>query len=219
MWDVVTNVRPVWTYSTWWYTLCMLILELQAECTFLKHWCATWAWYVCCHSINLPNLFILITMSIFGNDVFCPLVINFSQLCDQLTHSWTTSLLISLQGNTVTTSKYNIITFLPFNLFEQFLRVANTYFLILLIIQVCECVCVHACLCVCMCVGAPQRACLCVCVYVCVCPLHACLCVCVCVCAPWMCDCVCVCVRVCVPPCMCTCVCVTTVCSSINKYM
>ena len=36
------------------------------------------------------------------------------------------------------TSKYNIITFVPLNLFEQFLRVANTYFLILLIIQVSE---------------------------------------------------------------------------------
>jgi hypothetical protein len=39
-------------------------------------------------------------------------------------------------NNVVITSKYNIITFLPLNLFEQFLRVANTYFLILLLIQV-----------------------------------------------------------------------------------
>jgi len=39
-------------------------------------------------------------------------------------------------NNVVTTSKYNIITFLPLNLFEQFLRVANSYFLLLLIIQV-----------------------------------------------------------------------------------
>jgi hypothetical protein len=38
-------------------------------------------------------------------------------------------------NNIVITSKYNIITFVPLNLFEQFLRVANTYFLILLIIQ------------------------------------------------------------------------------------
>lgn len=34
------------------------------------------------------------------------------------------------------TSKYNIITFLPVNLFEQFQEVANTYFLFLLILQV-----------------------------------------------------------------------------------
>uniref|UniRef100_A0A8C0BU16 Phospholipid-transporting ATPase n=1 Tax=Buteo japonicus TaxID=224669 RepID=A0A8C0BU16_9AVES len=35
----------------------------------------------------------------------------------------------------IKTSKYNIITFLPVNLFEQFQEVANTYFLFLLILQ------------------------------------------------------------------------------------
>jgi len=35
----------------------------------------------------------------------------------------------------VITSKYNVVTFLPRNLFEQFLRVANLYFLLLTIIQ------------------------------------------------------------------------------------
>lgn len=38
-------------------------------------------------------------------------------------------------NNAVTTSKYNIITFLPKNLFEQFQRLANAYFLFLLILQ------------------------------------------------------------------------------------
>lgn len=38
-------------------------------------------------------------------------------------------------GNVVITSKYNIFTFIPRNLFEQFLRVANIYFLVLTIIQ------------------------------------------------------------------------------------
>ena len=38
-------------------------------------------------------------------------------------------------GNSITTSRYNIITFLPKNLFEQFQRVANIYFTILLILQ------------------------------------------------------------------------------------
>ena len=33
------------------------------------------------------------------------------------------------------TSKYNLITFLPRNLLEQFTRVANTYFLILVLVQ------------------------------------------------------------------------------------
>ncbi|XP_058593764.1 probable phospholipid-transporting ATPase IM isoform X10 [Neofelis nebulosa] len=37
--------------------------------------------------------------------------------------------------NCIHTSKYNILTFLPINLFEQFQRVANAYFLFLLILQ------------------------------------------------------------------------------------
>uniref|UniRef100_A0A8B9H0N5 P-type ATPase N-terminal domain-containing protein n=1 Tax=Astyanax mexicanus TaxID=7994 RepID=A0A8B9H0N5_ASTMX len=40
-----------------------------------------------------------------------------------------------LQSNCIMTSKYNVITFLPVNLFEQFQEVANTYFLFLLILQ------------------------------------------------------------------------------------
>ncbi|XP_077383964.1 phospholipid-transporting ATPase ID isoform X1 [Festucalex cinctus] len=38
-------------------------------------------------------------------------------------------------SNCITTSKYNMLTFLPINLFEQFQEVANTYFLFLLILQ------------------------------------------------------------------------------------
>ncbi|KAI6660095.1 phospholipid-transporting ATPase IM isoform X1-like [Oopsacas minuta] len=37
--------------------------------------------------------------------------------------------------NSISTSRYNIITFLPKNLFEQFQRVANIYFTLLLILQ------------------------------------------------------------------------------------
>ncbi|XP_041083017.1 probable phospholipid-transporting ATPase IM isoform X2 [Polyodon spathula] len=37
--------------------------------------------------------------------------------------------------NRIKTSKYHIVTFLPINLFEQFQRVANAYFLFLLILQ------------------------------------------------------------------------------------
>lgn len=40
------------------------------------------------------------------------------------------------QKNSIKTSKYNMFTFLPLNLFEQFQRIANTYFLFLLILQV-----------------------------------------------------------------------------------
>ncbi|XP_073424573.1 probable phospholipid-transporting ATPase IM isoform X1 [Dendrobates tinctorius] len=38
-------------------------------------------------------------------------------------------------NNGIKTSKYNILSFLPINLFEQFQRVANAYFLFLLILQ------------------------------------------------------------------------------------
>ncbi|XP_026862250.2 phospholipid-transporting ATPase ID [Electrophorus electricus] len=41
----------------------------------------------------------------------------------------------SLQNNAIKTSKYNIFTFLPLNLFEQFQRLANAYFVFLLILQ------------------------------------------------------------------------------------
>ncbi|KAK5981547.1 hypothetical protein GCK32_010306 [Trichostrongylus colubriformis] len=38
-------------------------------------------------------------------------------------------------GNYIKTSKYNLITFIPQNLFEQFQRIANFYFLVLMILQ------------------------------------------------------------------------------------
>ena len=39
------------------------------------------------------------------------------------------------QNNYIKTSKYSILTFLPLNLFEQFQRLANFYFLCLLVLQ------------------------------------------------------------------------------------
>lgn len=50
-----------------------------------------------------------------------------------LCYDW---LLIFQQGNAIKTYKYNLVTFLPLNLFEQFKRAANSYFLVLLILQV-----------------------------------------------------------------------------------
>uniref|UniRef100_A0A667J017 Phospholipid-transporting ATPase n=1 Tax=Lynx canadensis TaxID=61383 RepID=A0A667J017_LYNCA len=40
-----------------------------------------------------------------------------------------------LQNNTIKTSRYNVFNFLPLNLFEQFQRLANAYFLVLLFLQ------------------------------------------------------------------------------------
>lgn len=40
-----------------------------------------------------------------------------------------------LQDNFIKTSKYTLLTFLPFNLLEQFQRLANFYFLCLLVLQ------------------------------------------------------------------------------------
>ena len=40
-------------------------------------------------------------------------------------------------NNRIKTSKYTLLTFLPLNLLEQFQRLANFYFLCLLILQVC----------------------------------------------------------------------------------
>lgn len=39
------------------------------------------------------------------------------------------------QNNVIKTSKYTVITFLPLNLLEQFQRLANFYFLCLLVLQ------------------------------------------------------------------------------------
>lgn len=46
-----------------------------------------------------------------------------------------TNIFIVLQNNYIKTSKYSVLTFLPLNLFEQFQRLANFYFLCLLVLQ------------------------------------------------------------------------------------
>ena len=38
-------------------------------------------------------------------------------------------------SNAIRTSKYNVLTFLPLNLFEQFRRLANQYFLVIVVLQ------------------------------------------------------------------------------------
>lgn len=40
------------------------------------------------------------------------------------------------KGNAIKTAKYNILTFLPLNLYEQFHRMANVYFVFVILLQV-----------------------------------------------------------------------------------
>ncbi|KAK4301013.1 hypothetical protein Pmani_026815 [Petrolisthes manimaculis] len=54
---------------------------------------------------------------------------------DTTTHTPSTPSLPSYPDNSITTAKYTILTFLPKNLFEQFRRLANFYFLCLAIIH------------------------------------------------------------------------------------
>lgn len=42
---------------------------------------------------------------------------------------------MAMADNVVRTSKYNLITFVPRSLFEQFRRVANVYFLVIIILM------------------------------------------------------------------------------------
>lgn len=57
--------------------------------------------------------------------------------CSNLTSILSISMInLLLQNNRIKTSKYSALTFLPLNLFEQFQRLANFYFLCLLILQV-----------------------------------------------------------------------------------
>uniref|UniRef100_A0A8C3SSK4 Phospholipid-transporting ATPase n=1 Tax=Chelydra serpentina TaxID=8475 RepID=A0A8C3SSK4_CHESE len=46
------------------------------------------------------------------------------------------SLKCSFQDNAIRTAKYNVLTFLPLNLYEQFHRLANLYFLFVILLQV-----------------------------------------------------------------------------------
>lgn len=63
---------------------------------------------------------------------------DFHIISNALLNSLTVNLIVCLhlQSNYIKTSKYSVLTFLPLNLFEQFQRLANFYFLCLLVLQV-----------------------------------------------------------------------------------
>lgn len=43
---------------------------------------------------------------------------------------------LSFQKNVIHTAKYNVFSFLPLNLYEQFRRFSNLYFLLIILLQV-----------------------------------------------------------------------------------
>lgn len=43
---------------------------------------------------------------------------------------------LPFQSNVINTAKYNVFSFLPLNLYEQFCRISNLYFLLIIILQV-----------------------------------------------------------------------------------
>jgi hypothetical protein len=68
-------------------------------------------------------------------------------------------------SNELVTARYNVLSFVPVNLYQQFKRVANMYFLALICLQVnTQRLCVSASVCVCVCVCVCVRVCVCVCV-------------------------------------------------------
>lgn len=72
---------------------------------------------VCNLTIRMVNSFVTNDIMNFDCELFLMIICGF-------------------QNNYIKTSKYSVLTFLPLNLFEQFQRLANFYFLCLLVLQV-----------------------------------------------------------------------------------
>lgn len=66
--------------------------------------------------------------------IFVRSVFQFSK-CNNNTNEFSIVFRFIFQNNYIKTSKYTLLTFLPLNLLEQFQRIANFYFLILLLLQ------------------------------------------------------------------------------------
>lgn len=72
----------------------------------------------------------------FSVHILCALLIlRFLKIWSVWRIYCTYTVFVYFQSNYIKTSKYSILTFLPLNLFEQFQRLANFYFLCLLVLQ------------------------------------------------------------------------------------
>ncbi|XP_072457638.1 phospholipid-transporting ATPase IK isoform X2 [Notamacropus eugenii] len=73
--------------------------------------------------------------SIFGQDFTWEVKANDSDYHKQFKKSFLCWKRTKYSGNAINTAKYNILTFLPLNLYEQFHRIANLYFLFVILLQ------------------------------------------------------------------------------------
>lgn len=86
--------------------------------------------------MTVHNMPIRVSGRIMHVILSCPFVVSECIMNVELSCLFTVS--HTQQNNFVSTGKYTIFTFLPVNLFEQFQRLANAYFLFLLVLQVCH---------------------------------------------------------------------------------
>lgn len=80
--------------------------------------CVQWLSNIC------SLLYVFLTLSRFGHTVYISYI-----------HMVPNTIFFH-QDNGIKTSKYNILTFIPLNLFEQFHRLVNFYFLAIILLQV-----------------------------------------------------------------------------------
>lgn len=102
-------------YSEGALTFCCVLYVIMIQIDILKH---------CCEQAVISTWLYLIKHD------FCYKVFR------QHWHFTLAWHFVFLQDNHIKTAKYTFYTFLPINLFEQFQRFANAYFLVLLILQV-----------------------------------------------------------------------------------
>ncbi|KAI9292773.1 phospholipid-translocating P-type ATPase [Neoconidiobolus thromboides FSU 785] len=87
------------------------------------------------NDLERPNSFILRSKSHRGSDISRKIYINLSPNDRNVTSESKKNDKVPFKNNKIVTTKYTLLTFIPKNLFEQFRRVANLYFLGMAILQ------------------------------------------------------------------------------------